>query len=482
MIIEAENAKLWEHQAEGVRRALDHGDYALFFEQGTGKTLTAITLLRYLFRGYGKPLRTLIVCPAIVVDNWEDEFKRFSKCADLVQTLKDSGVKRRAALATPGKSIFITNPECFDMDGVFWESKGKLKKLRDLFDVIVVDESHRFKNGAAKRTKMCIRLADKSKHNFILTGTPILNSPEDIWAQFRILDRGKTFGMTFMSFRNEYFVDHNAGKPASVYWPDWKLRPGMEPVLNGLIYKKAMRVDKSTCLSLPPLVSKRIQIGMSAEQRKHYLSMMADYVTFLDSKACTAALALTRSLRLMQIVSGFLPLDKDGYVPFKDDVRAKVLGELLEDHANQPLIIWAAFRANYAAIAKVCDENKISYGFLTGEQSQKEKDQNVKDFCAGKFRVLIAAPGAGGTGVNLIQAPTAIWYSRNFSLEHRLQSQARNYRGGSEMHGSVLQIDLVCPETIDDACLAALERKENVAENILKFSRALLDSQQACMG
>ncbi len=84
-------------------------------------------------------------------------------------------------------------------------------------------------------------------------------------------------------------------------------------------------------------------------------------------------------------------------------------------------------------------------------------------------RVIVANQQAGGVGVNLTAASYAIYYSRSFSLEADIQSEARNHRGGSEIHKSITRIDLVCPDTIDGICLEALYRKENLASNILKI-------------
>lgn len=420
-------------------------------------------------------MRTLIFCPQIVIKNWESEFQRFSKSGDLVQPLVGPKKKRIEALSTPGKSIFITNFESLDMEGLFWEFKGKVKKPRDLgFEILVVDEAHRFKDGTAKRTKMAIKLADAIDRVHLLTGTPLTNGPMGIWAQFRILDGGATFGKSFLAFRNEYFVDHNAGKPAHVYFPDWKPKPGIEPKLNELIYKKAIRVLKDECLDLPPLVKKRVTIPLGSDQKRHYEEMLKDYLTMLGSKEVVATIALTRALRLMQITTGTLNFEDGTTRQVKDNPRIDALEELLEDICKaEQVIVWAVFSDNYAAIAKVCAGLKLSYSFLTGEQSAREKEESLEAFKTGRSRVLIANPAAGGTGVNLIEASTAIFYSRSFNLEHRLQAEARNHRGGSEIHKKITMIDLVAEGTIDEHCLDALACKENIAAQILEFSKKL---------
>ena len=111
---------------------------------------------------------------------------------------------------------------------------------------------------------------------------------------------------------------------------------------------------------------------------------------------------------------------------------------------------------------------------LTGRQNQAQKQLAIDSFQNDKeTRVIIANQAAGGTGVNLTAASYSVYYTRNFSLEHDIQSQARNYRGGSDIHEKVTRIDLVTPESIDEHILDALAKKEDMAEQILKIGEKL---------
>ena len=76
--------------------------------------------------------------------------------------------------------------------------------------------------------------------------------------------------------------------------------------------------------------------------------------------------------------------------------------------------------------------------------------------------------GSGGIGINLVAASYAIFYSRSFSLEHDLQAEARNYRGGSERHTKITRIDIVARDTIDEHIQKALSDKQNISETLLK--------------
>lgn len=470
---------LWEHQREGVHLAACHADtdtpgFMYLLEQGTGKTPLCVTMLRWLFRKHKAPLRTLILCPQIVMDNWEREIAKFSHCAKWVQLLKGSNKKRQQLLATPDKHIFITNYEALDFDGLFWEEvgSGKKKSRKPLdrgFKILVCDEIHRLKNYKGSRAKVCIKIADKIFYKYGLTGTLILRDPMDVWAPFRIIDGGKTFGDSYFNFRDKFFRDENTGMPSKMHFPNYVLRIGAESHINKQIYSRAYRVMKSECLDLPPLVMQRINVDMSPEQQRHYNEMREEFITYVRDAACVAQIALSKALRLMQIVSGFLKLDNGETVSLPKVPRVTALEEIFEDYAGKKIIVWAAFKDNYHTIARACERKGLSYAMLTGQQSQAEKAQAVEDFTKGTTEVLIANPGAGGTGVNLVEAPLSVWFSRTFNLEHRLQALARNHRGGSEIHEKVTSIDLVSPGTIDELALLALEAKENIAEKILSW-------------
>ena len=86
-----------------------------------------------------------------------------------------------------------------------------------------------------------------------------------------------------------------------------------------------------------------------------------------------------------------------------------------------------------------------------------------------EIRVIICNQAAAGVGINLIEASYSIYYSKNFSLEHDLQSGARNYRGGSEVHEKVTRIDLIAENTIDELVNEALSNKQNISDRILSW-------------
>jgi SNF2 family DNA or RNA helicase len=463
--------KLWEHQRRAIERAKELPHLALFWCPGVGKTLTTIRIVADKYNKNKRVMKTLIIAPVIVLDNWKREFKLF--CPKLPQERifilhgnKKEKILQECLDLKEGQNIIVTNFETLLNEKI----RNQLHAWGP--EILVVDESQRIKNPTSKRTKHVYALSENTKHRYILSGTPILNSPMDIYAQFKVLDGGQTFGKNFFAFRATYFYDKNAGMPAHNYFPDWRERPEMMPVLNEKINRLADRAIKEECLDLPELVRQKIYVQLTPAQRKVYNELKQDFVSYVESSAVVADLAITKALRLQQIVSGYCKLEDDREFNFEDTPRVQALSELLEDITEgNKVIVWAVFKQNYHAIRKVCEKLKIKYVEATGETPAKQKFANVDAFNNDpEVKVFIGHPGALGVGINLKAASYSIYYSRNFSLENQLQSEARNYRGGSiELHDKITQIDLIAADTIDQDVVEALERKEKVADTILSI-------------
>lgn len=466
---------LWEHQKEGLKRSIPLGHFGYFFDPGVGKTATSIHFMRAMMNKEKKLLPTLILCPPVVVDNWKKEILMHSNIPEnKIHCLTGSGEKRLALIEkTECNGVYITNYEALLMDKLF-------KKFVVLFSegngILICDEIHRCKDIKAKRTKKAIELADIAKFRLGLTGTPVLNDMMDLFSQCRIIDKGQRFGTNFFAFRAKYFYDKNRAMPRDRYFPDWRPLPTAEKEIKAKLDEFTMTAKKEDCIDLPPLVKKRINVELSTEQKRLYDSMKRDLIaTFTDNSgrvhASIAELAITKALRLQQIVSGVLRVEGDDGVQsirIQDNPRKAALKELLSDIApHHKVLVWSVFKDNYEDIRAVCES--LDLGYVEVHGSSGDKGQAVEKFSKDpKTRVLIGHPGSGGIGINLVAASYAIFYTRNFSLEHRLQSEARNYRGGSTVHDKVTWIDLVAPNTIDELVLKSLESKQELSDKLLR--------------
>lgn len=484
---------MWEHQKRAIEAAKALENYGFFMEMGVGKTATCINTIREVWNEKKRLPRTLILCPPIVIENWKAEWLKNSKIpSESITCLVGSGKKREEKLREngfdPGKGllphIFITNYQALLMPELY----DRLLTWQP--EVVVFDECHKLKdyksktsklaerivNGRMTLTKDRLKLTGPRPYVYCLSGSPILNNAMDIFQQYKILDAGETFGCNFFAFRSRYFRDKNAGMNRQNYFPNWQPNPGALDEIAGKMMRNSMRVLKKDCLDLPPLVKETIKVPMTPEQNRIYNEMLKDYVTFFEKEGkghvASATLAITKGLRLMQLASGFVKTVDEKEVPVGEGYSPKqeALKELLEEllPGGHKVIVWAVWKQNYEQIREVLRELKVEWAEVHGEIPGTQKFNQVDRFNYGPARVLLGHPGSGGIGINLVSASYAIFYSRNFSLEQDLQAEARNYRGGSEIHAKVTRIDLVAEGSIEEKILERLACKQEVGESVLR--------------
>lgn len=454
----------WEHQKLAIEAARERDYFALFFEQGTGKTSTLINILREKFQDETKPFRTLILCPPIVIENWKREFLLYSRVPEEKLFCLTGNALSRLKRIGAEDAIYITNYQTLLMDAVY------KKLLAFNFKAVVLDESHKIKTYNSKTTKKALVLGSQAQYRYCLSGTPILNTANDIFPQAQFLDRGLTFGTNYFHFRSEYFVDFNQNMPRHVYFPNWKMKPGSTWRINEAIRPFSRRVLKADCLDLPPLIRQRIDCPLTDEQAKVYHQLEKEFVAELGNGQVITDLELTKGLRLQQIVSGYVPNEQGVIHEFRPNPRLEAVRDLLEALAGgHKILIWASFRQNFQQLSQLVTSLGIPFVSVHGQIPPVQQREYIERFelhCP--TRVLIGHPRSCGIGVNLTAADYSIFFSRGFSLEDDLQAEARNYRGGSERHQSIVRIDLTTPNTIDEVILTALAAKQSLSDAILK--------------
>lgn len=453
----------YRHQriAFQMGRTLDQS--ALLMEQGTGKTLSAIATAGHRYNK-GQIKNLLIVCPLSVVPVWHEEFQ---KHADFDYSIKDlTRVKDRkiALTISPRKRLWITL--------INYESSWRILDLLTKWspDMIIADESQKIKNGRAKQSRGLFKLGDRVKYKMILTGTPVTQSPLDVWSQYRFLNPD-IFGRRFISFRDRYAIMEGLrGRP------EIRLVVGYKNLeeLAGKAHSIAYRVTKDEALDLPPTVDQTIRVQLSSEAQKIYKEMEKDFmVTFSDEKIATAPIILTQLLRLQQITGGFLHTE-DKTVKKFDSSKLKAIKELLSDlPRDKKVVIFARFSAEIAALKKVSQDLKKEA--LTLEGSTKNRGEVIKAFQnEPKIKVIIIQIQTGGLGITLTSADMAIFYSTTFSFADYEQAKARLHRIGQ--HYSVTYIHLIATDTVDEDILAILKCKGDMATLIVDSMRKKFSS------
>jgi len=473
----------WDHQLAGNLKASACPDgFAFFFEPGLGKTFTCINQMRLdCLTPEPRFHKMLIVAPIIVLENWRKEILEYSKFpkerVKVVYGTRQQRMNVVNTMAMGGEGgILITNYKTL---AIMPEVLDALVKWKP--HIFVLDESHRCKNIKSKQTKAAVKLSKVATKKYLLTGTPILNTLEDVFAQYLIMDGGKTFGKSGLAFKREYFHDKNQNMPKEKHFPNWIEKFGAKQRVHELLKPTSMFVEKSQALDLPPLLRTVIEVELTGDTKKAYRDMLKDFIAFIGDlekegapTAAVANLVLTRALRLQQISTGFVSTETadgvKGIHRFKQNPKKDALEELLSDLAvKSKVIVWAVFKENYKDIREVCESLKINYVEVHGEVSKSQKDESVRAFNEDDgVNVLIGHPASGGIGINLVASDVSVFYSRSFSLENDIQAEARNHRGGSERHKSVTRYDLVAKETIDIDVMKALKEKKSISMETLK--------------
>ena len=469
--------KPYDWQLKAIEMAAPREEMAVLADMGTGKTGAVVNMLRQWYAQEGRLTRTLILSPLVTLINWKEEFGIHSNIpAHNVHVMTGSSRQKMKTLKkvmdTQPDQIIVTNYETMIAPNIVKEIESWGPEY------LVLDEAHMCKNHKAKRSKTIFALSLDTKKRIVMTGTPTPNGLEDIFMIFKILDHGQTFGSNFYVFQRKYMYDENAAwSHQPNHFPKWRIRPEKVEEINQLIYSKAIRVTKDECLDLPPLVQLTHKVQLSPKQKKHYEEMERDFVTFveegLNKGIAVAQLAITKALRLQQIVTGFVSDEEGNVIEIKDNPRLKACEELISAlHEKHKVIIWCSFRHNYKQLGAMLEKLKVEHRYITGQMSLAQKQEAMNDFNKDdSVRVMVANRRAGGIGVNLVAASYSIIYSRNFSLEEELQSRDRNYRGGSQIHERITKIDLCAEDTIDEHVTKALLEKKEISDRIIDLVR-----------
>lgn len=470
--------------------------FALFMEQGTGKTGVAITRMCNLaereYEKTGKPIQVLVVCPKNVRLNWENEIARFTTCGGYITVMRGRQTNRLDQMLDA-----LRPPEGCKFTVIITSYETMINTFQFIqlinWDLVVLDESHFIKTPSAKRTKYCLKLRDKARNRMILTGTPVTNSPLDMYSQLEFLGPGYSGFSNFEGFKNHYGVFEltSAGYQKMI---------GLQnlPMMKERIARSSFIVRKEVALpDLPAKVYDCIEVEMTDEQEKAYSeledTLMFEIEGMINSatsanEAVVAQNILVKLLRLAQVTSGFLGisavLDEDGSVlapariiRLSENPKLDALVELLKDPekpTTSKTIVWACFVPDIEAIQGALTAAGIKHVSYYGEMSDNARDAAVKAFNEDPtVKAFIGNPAAGGVGLNLLGYPPGreaeydtncdheVYFSQSWSLTARAQSEDRAHRRGTR--GPVRITDLQIPGTIDQEIRARVTAKREVA-------------------
>ncbi len=419
---------------------------ALFIDMGLGKTVSVLTVLRDLADEF-EIGRILVVGPPRVVKNtWPEEIKSWEHTRRFTYTLIDGTPSRRMQRLTQATEIHLISHDLVPwLDGLMGQDHE--------YDVIVIDESSRFKNHATKRWKAMRRLVQRARYVLLMTGTPAPNGLHDLWAQMYLLDYGARLGRTITDFRERWF-EKNWGQQEyrAKDFADQKIRERIEDI--------CFTLREQDYSELPPRIDNFIKIELPEDIRAQYKKFERSYILELEDgdriKAVSAA-ALTN--KLLQLSNGVV-YDKDRNEKFFHNLKIEALRDVIEEANGQPVFVAYNFLSDVRAIKEA-----FPHAVVMGNNAR-----TIEDWNAGRIPLLIAHPKSAGHGLNLQHGGAiAVWYGLTWSLEDYQQFNKRLHRKG-QTRTTVIH-HLICRDTIDEDVIKTLQSKDSTQSSLLDALR-----------
>jgi len=488
----------YQHQIEGLVHIFYMYRAALFHEPGLGKTKVVIDLVRLLHK-LNQTQVVLVLGPLVVIRNWGDQIDLHSgkqlRWGAVLGTPEDKVKVIQKAIDGELDILLVT----YNAAKTYFEYLNKVD-----YRTIVADESHYIKSWVSDRTQAAVSLSEKANRRIIMTGTPTLGNPLDLYGQFRFLGQ---FYMPegYTKFKNS-FVEYAT---TSRY-----LIKGYKnlPKLNKRVLPISHQRTKEQCLDLPNRIFINVLFDLTREQIVAYNELVDTFGLTLDS---LQGLLMNLSVapptyevphiavllnKLSQIRSGFfiVNLDKlveicDGCIhlntcitdkiqPYTD--RCKVAKKLPEaqtlttsvmyyDNAAKAAllellytllpfkcIIWCRFIHELNDIEQSLTDEKIKFIRVDGSVGSNIKER-VDQFNDDIDTKVYLAQISTGVGVTLNAAKYMIFYNLDYSLGSYKQALDRNYRIG-QTHDGVIVYHLLARKTIDSLILSLLQDKIDI--------------------
>lgn len=459
----------WPAQEEALQFALERPACMLDMEMGTGKTRVAIDAIM----ARPEVRCVLVVCPKAVMGVWPRELAKYAEEGSYCTFQRKAGetVRKTAErlwdfMNPPSggdqsvhvyKRVIVIN-----YDSVWRKPLGDyLVRLADRREIqmVVLDESHRAKAAGSKVSKYLAMLGRRVPVRMCLSGTPMANSPLDVYGQYRFLDRS-IFGTSYERFKQQYAV---LGGPERKFIVGYKNQQELMERFRSVAYTCRMS-DVADRIKLPEaLPPVRVGVQLPARDMRTLADLSKEFVAECAGGFVTASNVLVKMLRMQQICAGFCPV-QDG--PLDDaetrelnTAKADALRSILQDlPPEEQVVVFCVFQHDLDEVRMVAHSEGRHYFELSGRAH--ELDEWREDTGA----VIAVQIQAGAEGVDMTCAHHAIYFSLPHSLALYDQSRARLYRPGQD--GRVSFLHLVAEGTVDEAMYESLQRKRDVIDAI----------------
>ena len=441
---------LFPYQREGMLHLAFTERALLADEMGLGKTIQAIAACALLHH-LGRAARVLVVTPASLKTEWEEQIRRFTRLP--LRVIYGARPARLRAYAEPEPPFFtIVNYE-----QVVTDTLDLNARLRP--DIVVLDEAQRIKNWSTKTAQAVKRLS--SRYAFVLTGTPIENRIDELRSIIDYLDPA-LLGPLFR-FNRDYYTFDDKGRPEG-YKNLEKLRARVAPLL---LRRRKHHVETE----LPDRTDRHLFVALTDEQRVLYSGYSEQVLKLvhiskrrpLTPKEQDQLMIFMNMMRMVCDTPAIIKTQTCTDCPKLDEI-ARVLDEVLSD-PDVKVIVFSEWEGMLARVRAHAESAGIGYAWHTGTVPQQRRRAEILAFRQDPACRLFLSTDSGGVGLNLQNASVVINCDLPWNPAKLEQRIARAWR--KNQLRPVTVVNLVAENTIEHGMLGSLANKQELAHGVL---------------
>lgn len=427
------NATLRDYQVSGFEFFKTLSDYEfgaiLADEMGLGKTIQTIAFLLS-----NKDKKSIIITPTALIYNWKSELEKFAK------TLK---VGLLHAVKSEREKI-LDNIDNYDvLLTTYTTYKNDMDKYKNInFDYCIIDEAQNIKNPDAIITKAIKKI--NAKVRFALTGTPIENNLMELWSIFDFIMPGYLY---------------NKSKFKSIFVNNDKNIIELKKLIKPFILR---RTKKEVITELPDKIEQKIIIDLEKEHKKAYkgyVNLITRKIKENNQDNITVFSYLTK-LRQLCLSPELMVKNYQGR-----NSKLDVLINIIKDSSDKKILVFSQFTKVLEVIGKRLNEENISYSYLDGKTSAKDRVKLVEEFNTNNNKVFLISLKAGGTGLNLTSANIVVHFDPWWNPAVEDQASDRAHRIGQKNVVNVIK--LIAKDTAEERVINLQETKKELIEDVI---------------
>lgn len=415
-------------------------------DMGLGKTLQMISVLAAV-KENGQEGTSLIVCPASLVYNWQEEFSRFAPTLKTQVVVGKASERKEITDNYRDYDVIITSYDLLKRDVVEYEDKQ--------FEYQVIDEAQYIKThttAAAKSVKII-----HAKHKMALTGTPIENRLSELWSIFDYLMPG---------FLYSYDVFKKEIETPIVKQKDEEATKRLKRMVSPFILR---RLKTDVLKDLPDKIEELQYAHMDETQQLLYDAQVAHMKDMLmgqdEAEFKKNKIQILSELTRIRQICCDPALMVENY--HGDSAKKEACLDLIERaiEGDHKMLIFSQFTTMLDILAKELEKKNISYYTITGATPKEKRLELVKSFNTNDVPVFLISLKAGGTGLNLTGADMVIHYDPWWNVAAQNQATDRAHRIGQSKIVTVYK--LIVKGTIEEKIVKMQQDKADLANEIL---------------